>query len=228
MKKRTVISLGGSLIVSEDPSNNYLIELKTMLARHYKTHQFIIVCGGGRIAREYIETLRKQGKNEKELSLAGIRATRMNAQFVMQVFGKEANSKLPLAMKDVANALRKNSVAISGSLRYAKKETSDGSAAKLASYLHAPFINITNVSGLYTADPKKDRKAMFIPYDSWSSFKKRAAKLHYKAGQHFVLDQTAAALIKEKRIPTYIVGNSIANLERLILGRPFTGTTIGP
>jgi len=226
MKKVVVISLGGSLIVPDDIDYKFLEKFKKTIRKHYKNHKFVLVCGGGAIARKYISALSKEHKTHKEMSLAGIRATRMNARFMMQFFGKEANDTLPKSMVDVKNNLRKNKVVICGALRYADKETSDGTAAKLANYLDTIFINLTNVPGLYSKNPKKYKSAKFIPKISWKDFESLALKMKFKAGQHFVLDQSAATLIRKRKIPTYILGQNLNNLENLLKNKKFTGTEI--
>lgn len=220
-KEVIVLSLGGSLIIPEKINYSFLNKFKTTLRKHYKTHKFIIVCGGGVIARKYIEALKKEGKKERQLSLAGIRATRMNARFMMQFFGKEANYTLPLNIKQVEANIPKNSVVFCGALRYAEKATSDETAAKLAHHLSAEFINMTNVSGLHTANPLTNKKAKFIPKISWKAFDKMVSKIKFKAGQHFVLDQGAATLIRKHRIKTYIIGQNLSNLSKILKNKKF-------
>src|SRR3989344_4336129 len=208
MKDVIVISLGGSVIVPEGKPNYKLLdEFIKILRRNYGKYSFVVVCGGGSVARKYISILRMEGKSERELSIAGIRATRMNAQFVMQLFGKEANDNLPLDMQSVKYSLMKNRIVVCGALRYAEKSTSDGTAAKLAKFLKGEFINITKTDGLYSSNPETNKKAKFIPYISWKDFEKRALAIKFKAGQHFVLDQQAAVIIKKNKIPTYIIGS---------------------
>ncbi len=226
MKKTWVISLGGSTIIPEEINFNFLDKFKKTLKKHSGKNRFVIVCGGGSIARKYIKALKEQGKNEKEQSLAGIRATRMNALFMMQLFGKEANDYLPKDMKDVKDLLKKNNFVFCGALRYAPDETSDGTAAKLAKILYSDFINITNIKGLFSDNPLKNKKARFIPKISWKEFEKMALKIPYKPGQHFVLDQNASTIIRENKIRTYIIGNEVKNLDCLLRGKRFTGTTI--
>jgi len=76
-------------------------------------NKFVIVCGGGSVARTYENVLEAERRNEKEVSIAGIRATRMNAEFMMQVFGKkEANDILPTTLKQVKSDLAKNKVVV--------------------------------------------------------------------------------------------------------------------
>jgi len=222
-----VISLGGSLIVPEKVDFKFLKSFIKTLRKHYKKWKFVIVCGGGSIARKYIEVLKHEHKaGEKELSLAGIRVTRLNALLLMELFGKEANDTLPTTMKSVKNDLHKNNVAICGALRYAPESTSDGTAAKLAHFLGSEFINMTNVRGLYSANPLTNKNAKFIPWESWKKFDERANNMKYHSGQHFVLDQKAATMIHKDKIKTYIVGQDVKNIDKILQGKKFTGTSI--
>jgi uridylate kinase len=226
MKKTWVISLGGSLIVPEKVEPQWLASFKKTILKNTKKNKFIIVCGGGFVAREYIEILAFEHKSKKEQSLAGIDATRMNAKVMIEIFGRQANQQIPKNMGEVVSALQKNEVVFCGGLRYAPNQTSDGTAARLAAYCKSPFINLTDVDGLYSANPKKDKNAKFISLESWTDFEHRAKKMLYKPGQHFVLDQSAATLIKKEKIATYILGKNLKNLDLLLKGKAFRGTTI--
>ncbi|MBS3077123.1 UMP kinase [Candidatus Pacearchaeota archaeon] len=227
MKKTMVISLGGSLIVPEKMNAPFLIKFVKTLRKYYSKYKFIVVCGGGVIARKYISTLKKQGKSKKELAEAGIRATRMNAQFIMQMFTKkEANDILPLTIKQVKSSLGKNSVVICGALRFETNSTSDSTAAKLSNFLKTDFINMTNVQGLFDKDPKKHKDAKFIKSISWKEFEKMALKIKYQPGQNFVLDQKASMIIKKNKIRTYLIGPDLVQLENILKGKTFKGTLI--
>ncbi|MCX8158827.1 MAG: UMP kinase [Candidatus Pacearchaeota archaeon] len=225
-KKVIVISLGGSLIVPEKINFNFLKKFRKELRKNYKKYKFVVVCGGGSIARKYISILKHDNKSTKEESLAGIRATRMNALLLMQLFGKEANDTLPLDMKQVKSNLAKNKVVFCGALRFTKNATSDTTAAKLAHFLKCDFINITNVKGLYTDNPFENPKAKFIPYETWKEFEKRALRRKYHAGQHFVLDQDASTIIRKYKIKTYIIGQDTRNITKILQGKKFVGTLI--
>ena len=221
-----VLSLGGSLIVPDAIDFSFLDKFKKEIEKNCKKTKFVIVCGGGSVARKYINALRKEGKSEKELAFAGMESTRMNARFLMQFFGKEANHSLPRDMQDVRNDLLKHNIVICGALRYADNETSDGTAAKIANFLSAEFINLTNVKGLYTSDPRKNKNSKFISKIDWIDFQKMIDKIKFEAGQHFVLDQQAAKVIKEHKIKTYIIDGRPNNIEKIINGKRFIGTLI--
>lgn len=226
MKEVVVLSLGGSLIVPEKIDPTWLDKFKNLIIKLKNKYKFVIVCGGGFVAREYITILKEENKTKKQQSLAGIEVTRMNAKIMMQIFGGSANKELPLEMKQVKTSLKKKDVVFCGALRYAPNQTSDSTAAKLADYLKTKFINITNVDGLYTNNPLKNKKAKFISAISWKDFEKRALKIKYKPGQHFVLDQKAAKIIKKDRIITYIIGKNLSSLRNLLENKSFKGTTI--
>jgi len=226
IKKIIVISLGGSLIVPRKIDYQFLKRFGDVLKKNYYRCKFVVVCGGGTIARKYITILKKRGRSKREIALAGMRATRMNAKLMMQFFSKEANTSLPSSMKDIKDLLNKNKVVFCGALRYAEKETSDGTAAKLAHYFNTYFINITNVKGLYNSNPETNKNAKFIPKESWENFEKRALKIKFKLGQHFILDQNTATTIKKRKIKTYIIGKDTTNLNKLLNNKKFVGTII--
>lgn len=224
-KKTLVISLGGSKIIPENVDLTFLQEFKRIVVKHSKETKFVVVCGGGSVARKYIEALKKDKKSDYLQSMIGISITRMNARFISYLFGEDPEKGIPTDMKEVENLVKKNDFVFCGGLRYAPDQTSDTTAARLASHLGAHFINITNVKGLYTADPKKDKTAEFIEKITWKDFNSMANKIKFSAGQHFVLDQSAAEEIMKHKITATIVGN-LREFEKVLSSKPFVGTTI--
>lgn len=85
-RKVIVLSLGGSLIIPGEINVKYLQNFKKTILKNIKKYKFIIVCGGGSIARKYISALQEIGMNEDFQSFAGISATRMNARFMSYFF----------------------------------------------------------------------------------------------------------------------------------------------
>lgn len=219
-----VISLGGSLIIDNKINLKFLLDFRKALEG--LKEKFVVVTGGGKTARLYIDALSKAGASKKVQCLNGIEVVRFHARFLMQLFSREANRKLPRNLKDVKNLLKRDKVVISGALRFKEDNTSDGTAALIASYLKADFINMTNVKGLYDKDPKKNKGARLIRKIKAKDFEKIAKRIHYKPGQHFVLDQNSARLIAKKKIKTYIIGDDLGNFKKLILGKRFIGTEI--
>jgi len=227
MKKEIVIlSLGGSLIIPNDVDLGFLKKFREAILRNTKTHKFIIVCGGGSIARKYIAALRENGSNEKLQSLSGISATRMNARFLSYFFGLNQEEGIPHKMNEIKKYLNKQDIVFCGALEYKPHQTSDSTAADIAGHFKSIFINLTNVPGLYSKNPLKHKDAKFIPEISWKDFNKLANSIKFKPGQHFVLDQTAAVKIMKQRIRTYILGQDMKHLDNVLHGKPFKGTLI--
>jgi len=219
-----VISLGGSRIAPNEVDYKFLEEFRELIEKH-PSKKFVVVTGGGKTSRIYMNALRKLGQKTKKQSLAGIGITRFHAGILARFFGKRANEDIPENMKKVANLLRKNQIVFCGALRWSPNQTSDGTAANLAAYLKCYFINLTNVRGLYTSNPLTSKKAKFIKNISWKDFYERVNKIKFKAGQHFVLDQSAAKIILEHKVRTYIVG-SLKDIENIIIGKNFKGSLI--
>ena len=227
-KKAIVLSLGGSLIIPSDIDTVFLKKFKKTILKNTKGYKFVIVCGGGSIARKYISGLENEKLSKKKFhqGLLGIASTRLNARFMTYFFGNDANKGIPHDMKEVRNMLKIYDVVFCGALRYAENETSDATSAKLANFFQTDFINLTNVAGLYTKNPLKFKDAKFIPEINWNSFHKMATKEKFHPGQHFVIDQTASKVIMDKKIKTYILGQDLTQLENVLQGKKFRGTLI--
>ncbi len=225
MKKEVIVlSLGGSQIIPDNVDTKYLEKFKKIILKNKSKYKFIIVCGGGSIARKYISAINP--KKRKMQSLAGISATRMNARFMNYFFNQEPKKGIPLKMKQVKKQIKKQDIIFCGALGYHPNQTSDSTSAQIANELKTKFINLTNVKGLYTKNPKKYKDAKFIKRISWNNFNKMANKLKYHPGQHFVLDQSASKIIKENKIPTYILGMDTKQLDNFLNNKKFTGTII--
>ena len=225
-KKVVVLSLGGSLIVPDEIDLDYLRKFRKIILKNKSKYKFIIATGGGGTARKYINALRALGANDKLQSYAGISATRINARFVSYLFNEEQKEGIPHKLKHVEKLAKKQNIVVCGALEYRVKQTTDATATEIAKHFKAIFINLTNVSGLYDKNPKEFKDAKFISEISWHDFNRLANKIKYKPGQHFVLDQTAAKIIMKHKIPAYILGKDVKQLDNLLNGRKFVGTKI--
>jgi len=220
-----VISLGGSLIIPDKVNLKYLKEFKSIILRNKKRYKFIIVCGGGSVARKYISALKESGVNEKLQSLSGISATRMNARFMNYFFNLNPEHGIPHTMKILKKDIERQDIIFCGALEYKPDQTSDSTAAEIAKIFHTIFINLSNVSGLYDKDPTEHKNAKFIPKISWLDFYKMAHQKKFKPGQHFILDQTASAIIMKNKIKTCLLGD-LKEFEKALNNKKFKGTII--
>ncbi|MDO8610910.1 MAG: UMP kinase, partial [bacterium] len=131
-KKIMVISLGGSLIIPNEINLKLLKEFKKTILSNSKKYKFIIVTGGGSIARKYIYALRNVGGAEKLQSLSGISATRMNARFMSYFFNQDQEEGIPDTLKSVEKYIKNKDIVFCGGLEYKPNQTSDATSVSLA------------------------------------------------------------------------------------------------
>jgi uridylate kinase len=226
MKKVVVLSLGGSLIVPDKIDLVFLKKFKNVLEKNKKNYKFVIVCGGGSIARKYINALSQNGQSEYLQSMVGISVTRLNARFMTYLFGRDANEGIPHDVKHVASLLHKDDIVFCGALRYHEKETSDSNAARLAAFFKTDFINLTNVSGLYNKNPLEYKDAKFIPETTKKELWDRVKKMKFAPGQHFIIDQHAMEILMKSDSKLYILGKDLKQFDNLLNNKPFRGTIV--
>lgn len=79
------------------------------------------------------------------------------------------------------------------------------------------FIKATNVDGVYSADPKKDKNAVFYPKINFMDVLTKELK---------VIDSTAISLLKDNKIPVRVVDiKKPGNLKKVVMGEEI-GTLI--
>ncbi|MFW6046892.1 MAG: UMP kinase [Candidatus Woesearchaeota archaeon] len=225
-KKVIVLSLGGSLIIPDKVNSTYLKKLKQILLKNKKKYKFIIVCGGGSLARKYIKAIQSQRGEQKFQALAGISATRTNARFMNYFFEIDPERGIPKTKDAIRKYLDELDIIFCGALKYKPNQTSDSTASQIAREFNTSFVNLTNVDGLYDKNPNKHKDAKLIKEISWEEFNKKATSMKFKPGQHFVLDQKASEIIMKNKIPTYIIGKNIKEFDNFLNNRKFKGTII--
>lgn len=217
----TVISLGGSIIVPNYIDLKFLKKFKKAILK--QKNKIVICTGGGSTARNYISVLKQEDIDKVQLDWMGIEITRVNARLVASFIG-DANDMIPRSEEEVAALLEQYDIVVCGGLR--PGQTSDGATAMIAMRLKAErIINMTNVDGLFTKDPKKYKGAKFVPKLSHKEFLAIIKKISYKPGQHFVLDKVAADIAADQSIEVVIL-KGVDNLEKCLQGKKFKGTVI--
>ncbi len=219
--KTLVISIGGSMINPGTVNVSFLKHLKPVLLKAAKKNKIVVVTGGGKLAREYIDALKDKSNDVQ--SMVGIHATRLNAH-LLAAYLECTNQEMPENLEEVRDMLASFPIVVCGGL--GPGTTSDGTTASIADYVGAKtMINLTNVKGLYTKDPHKYKDATFISRISHTDFKKILDTIKEKPGQHFVLDSLAARTCREGKIDVIIL-EGVKNLEKVLLGKKFVGTVI--
>ena len=221
-----VISIGGSAVIGDKPNTTLMAKLATLFSTlHKEGHQFAIVVGGGKTAREYIAAAKTLGANNFITDLVAIRITRANALLFIQAI----DSACPEVQTDIVRArgvIDSGRIPIYGGL--VPGFTTDTVAALLSEFLGATFVNLTNVDGIYNADPRRNKKAVRYDKVSYDRLWRVIARLDSREpGAHVVLDSFTCAILKRSKIKGMVLAaDDLANLEACLRGQEFKGTTI--
>lgn len=223
--KTVVVSIGGSLIIKEKPDVAIIGKLAEKInSLHERGYRFVIVIGGGKVCRNYIASAKALGASNFIADSVGIAVTRLNAMLMIQAL----DNAYPEVLTDVLKAksiLDSGKIPVYGGLL--PGITTDCVAALIAEYLNAEFINLTDVDGIYSADPKTNPNAKFYPeitYDRLLALMKLAES---KPGQNLVLDLPACLILKRSKVPALILnGNDLDNFVAAVEGGEFRGTRI--
>jgi len=225
-RQRTVISLGGSLIVpGESIDTEYLSAFKSLVSKYAQTHQFYLIAGGGKTARKYIDAASslRADVSDAEKDQIGIEATKLNARLVQTIFGDLAH---PEIISDPKTRLTGRYPVIVGS-GYRPGNSTDYIAVKVAETNRASrVINLSNIPFAYDSDPKANKNAKKLVDVTWEDFEKVVGK-KWTPGMNVPFDPIATIHAKAGRLKVIIAdGRNLPNLENMLLARPYDGTTI--
>jgi uridylate kinase len=216
---KIVISLGGSVVVPKEVDVDLVKKFVNLIKKYQKKYRFSIVVGGGATARTYTKPAKKLGLTVNQAHEVAIKATHVNAMLLAKMLSGKFSAEHPFEIG------KKKGLYTSGG--YKVGWTTDTDAAYVAKGMKAGMlINVTDVKGIYTADPDKNPKAKLIMHMSWKRFEKMFGKKITGAGKHYVFDPLAGQICKKAKIRVVVVGKDLKNLEHLFLGKKFTGTII--
>ena len=222
MKKRIVIKFSGKVFAMENVK--LLKDYARFLVKISKTYQPVIVAGGGKIARHYINHARSSGADESTLDELGIEISRLNAKLLIYALKGKAYSHPPISLKEAQQAVESGLIVVAGGLH--PGQSTNGTAALLAEKINASqFINATDVNGIYDSDPNNNKKAKMFKKIEIKSLKKILIHEDSVAGGYDLMDIVALKIIERSKIKTRVIKLDIKNLEKAIKGQ-LIGTEI--
>ncbi len=206
-----VISLGGSFLFENPEKIN---ELNRVI--HHSNQNFIIICGGGRLAREYIKFASLFKLKPEDMHLVGIKSTIINALIVNKVLGGELYEGDPRKIKD-------KKLVVTGGFEVGWTTDICAAYAAVASKSKAIF-NLSKEEGVYDKDPSKFDDAKLLKTLSFETLYKinRGRRV---PGMNFIFDPQAGVICKNNGIKV-IVTNKISDIARFIKCKEFSGTLI--
>ena len=223
--KLLVLSAGGSIFFRETPDVELIRSFASALEELCNEGcHFAIVVGGGSNARRYCKAAKTLGLNNFLTDLAAIQVTKANAILLSGAI-KNSSACIDAKLEKAKELIGIGKIPVYGGIL--PSLTTDSVAALLAESLGATFVNLTNVDGIYSADPSKDEDAEFYERLDYSSLIIILRKPTSKPGQNFVLDLPCALILRRSGIRAAVLkGDDFENFKSFIRGYSFRGTTI--
>jgi len=226
MKKEViVISVGGSLIVPDSINTGFLREFRNLIIRELrKGKRFIIICGGGRTARNYQNSAKEIiNLTRDDLDWLGIHSTRLNAHLIRTIFRNHSHPKIIKDPTEKINFKEKVLVAAGWKPGF----STDYDAVLLAkNFGIKKLVNLTNIDYVYDKNPKKFKDAKPIKLISWQKFRKLLPR-KWDPGLNVPFDPIAARESENLKLEVIIMnGKNLKNFDNYLKNKKFTGTII--
>lgn len=228
--RQVIISLGGSLIYTSNGLNiDFLKQFNALIRKHVSSGtKFFIVCGGGRISRNYQGAAREAvgAIPDEDIDWLGIHTTRMNAQLLRTIFADICYQKVIYHYDEKEPPIKQSVVIAAG---WKPGRSTDYCAVLLArTYGAKTIINLSNIEMVYDKDPKKYEDAKPLKQVTWDDFSKIVGD-KWSPGANLPFDPIATKLSRSLKLKVYIMdGANLGNLDNALRNKPFKGTIILP
>lgn len=219
-RNRVVIKLSGSVFHNDNNQDQIevLKKYSSMLIDISSIVQPVVVTGGGRIARFYINTARKLGLDESSLDLMGIDVSRLNAKLLISSLGNHVYPNVPKSLDDISNFMESNKIIVSGGLH--PGQSTNATSALIAEKIKAnQFINATDVEGIYDSDPRKNQNAKLYEKIDLGSCVNMLLNSSSMAGEYDLMDIVALKVIERSKIKTRVILSSPENIKNTVEGK---------
>jgi uridylate kinase len=219
-----IISLGGSLIYPDPIDTDFIIEFKKLIESYLHKEKFVIICGGGKLCRNFNEALSKIRKaDNEEKDWMGIAATNLNAHLIKSIFDKKEVYEHVISDPTKKIVTDKKIIVCSG---WKPGCSTDNDAVLLAKNLGVKkIINMSNIEYVYDSDPKKNPNAKPIEKMSWKTLIELVGD-KWIPGLNMPFDPIAAKESQKQGFQVYIIGKDLKNLKNLLDGKKFKGTLV--
>ena len=221
---KIVISIGGSLLTRELTPENFKKYADILKRLKSKGHKLVVVCGGGKVCREYRDVAKQLGGDNVLLDWIGIEATHLNALTLIAALGEDAHSISLRTVQEVKKHFNDRIIVTGGNL---PGSSTGYDAALFAESINADLlIKATDIDGVYSSDPDKDPNAKKFDRLSHDEFLKIIEQNPQRPGEYRLFDLKATKLIRKTKIKTiFIDGNDPEEIIRAVEGK-HNGTVI--
>lgn len=186
--------------------------------------QPVVVAGGGKVARHYINIARGFGSDEASLDIIGIEVSRLNARLLIAALGDDAYTAVPVDLEQVSKAVAGGKIVVTGGLH--PGQSTNATAALIAEKVRAKkFLNATDVNGIYDSDPNKNKNAKLFKEITVKKCLELLGSENSAAGAYDLMDIVALKVIQRSKIPTVVLRSDPATIKNAIVNKA-TGTRI--
>jgi uridylate kinase len=233
MKGKIVIKVGGSLLFTPDCkiNSNKIAEFCNILKTKKLYETIIIICGGGLLARHYIDSVRSFNGSEALCDTFGIELSRINAKLLIVSLQEYAYPQVPKSLEELSIALLFKKIIVMGGLQPGQSTTSV--ASEVAELIQADnLIVLTDVAGIYNKDPKKFTDAKLLKKINYKQLQElllnKGEKDQAAAGEYRIFDAVSLQILKRSEINAFIMsGTDLKNFNNFWNGEKGTiGTEI--
>ncbi len=226
-----VISLGGSIVAPDQVDTAFLRDFYSLVKKYLeddKKRKLIFVVGGGAPARSYQKAYRQisESPDSGSQDWIGIAATRLNGELMRAVFS-------PFCREDVVTdptSVDSFSGQVLVAAGWKPGFSTDFDAVVLGEKFGAStIINLSNITKVYSDDPKTNTEAVPLDRISWDDFKKIVGS-EWVPGKNVPFDPIATARAAELGMQVIVAGGrDIENLRLILEDRLdlFKGSIIG-
>jgi uridylate kinase len=198
------ISLGGSLLTRDMSPENYRMYAKALRDLRERGHQIVVVCGGGRPAREYIKLAKELGAGPETQDRLGILATHVNALLLIAALGQAAHPHVHRRTSEVRRNLDEKILVGGG---HQPGSSTDYRAVLFAEVMGADLIvNATDCGGVFNKDPRKHPDARQYGHMSFGQLEELIKGRFTQApGDYGLFDLKAVRRARRCGIPLIII-----------------------
>ncbi len=214
--RNMVLKIGGSLLFTKDKNINSkrINEFSKIIKDNHDFNKLVIICGGGIIAREYINAVRLFKGNESLCDTFGIEISRINSRLIVASLQDIAYPQVPRSIEELSTAILFNKVIVMGGLQPGQSTTSV--ALEVAEFINADeLIILTDVKGIYDKDPKKfDDAKLFnqLNYDELQRvILKSSEDNQAAAGEYRIFDAVSLQILRRSKIKVLITSGKEMN-----------------
>ena len=233
MKGNTVIKIGGSLLFTKNKEINFskIAEFCQIFKNRKYTGTLVIICGGGLLAREYIDAVRSFNGSEALCDTFGIEISRINSKLIIASFEDFAYPLVPSSIEELSIALLFKKIIIMGGLQPGQSTTSV--ALEVAEFIRAEnLIILTDVEGIYDKDPKVFTDAKLLKHLNYTQLQEIILNItndkQAAAGEYRIFDAVSLQILKRSDIRVNVMsGKDLNNFSKFWDGeKDINGTEI--